>query len=229
MKTIGLIGGISWQSTLDYYRIINETIEKKTDNKHSGRILIDSLDLGDMEAFLREKDFRGLTHHVIRSAQRLEQAGAGMLLICANTMHFIAEQVQESITIPLVHIIDETIKKIKEKDLDSVGLLGTKYTMEQDFYKARLLKNGIRASVPAKEEIDFIDKMIFKELFRHYVNPESKTRMLGIIGTLAGEGAQGIILGCTEIPIIISQKDCAIPVFDTTKIHARAAAELALA
>ncbi|HTX87772.1 MAG TPA: aspartate/glutamate racemase family protein [Bacteroidales bacterium] len=228
MKTIGLIGGISWQSTQDYYRIINESIAQRTDNRHAGRILIDSLDFGEIGGFLRAQDLDGLASTLLASAKKLETAGADMVLICANTMHFLADRVQQGIGIPLVHIIDETIRKIREKGLTCVGLLGTRYTMEKDFYKDRLRQNGIAALVPGGEDMAFIDQVIFRELFRHYVNPESKSRMLQIIDSLAVSGAQGIILGCTEIPIMIRQEDCKFPVFDTTEIHAMAAVERAL-
>jgi aspartate racemase len=227
MKTIGLIGGMSWQSTIDYYRIINEAVVSRTKGKHSAKILIDSVDFGNVEDFLRNKDFPGLTTFLINSARKLELAGAELLMIGANTMHFAAESVKQNISIPLVNIVDETVKVIRAKSLTKVGLLGTKFTMEQDFFKKRLIANGITVNIPGLEDRNFIHRVIFKELFSAYINPVSKKRFLSIMDALEGDGAQGIILGCTEIPLLIRQEDTVMPVFDTTEIHALAAVELA--
>ena len=228
MKKIGLIGGLSWQSTVEYYRIINETVAGMTEGKHAARIILDSLDFGEVETFISHKDFEGLTRLVTSSARNLEKTGAELLLICANTMHFIAPQVQESISIPLIHIVDVTIREIKTKGLGKVGLLGTKFTMEQDFYKQKFINQDIEILIPCEEDRDFIQSVIFTELFRAYINPESKKKYIGIIGSLIEQGAQGIILGCTEIPLLIHQEDCNVPVFDTTEIHARAAVGFAM-
>ena len=228
MKKIGLIGGISWQSTLEYYRIINETTMERLGNGHSAKILIDSLDFGEVEEFIREKNFAGLTAMLISSAKTLENSGAELLLICANTMHFVAPAVQENINIPLVHIVDVTIKKIQERNLSCVALLGTQFTMEQNFYKERLVQHGIEVLVPELEDREFIHKTIFTELFQRIIKPETKKRFLEIIEKLNKQGAQGVILGCTELPLLLNQQDCSIPVFDTTEIHSKAAVELAL-
>ena len=228
MKTIGLIGGISWQSTLEYYRIINENAMKRLGNGHTARILVDSLDFGEVDDFIRRNDFSGLAAMIIHSARRLEQAGSELLLICANTMHFIAKKVQESIHIPLVSIVDVTIEKILQKELSRVALLGTKFTMEQDFFKEKLVQQHIEVLVPGADDRDFIHHTIFRELFSGQKNPVSKARFLGIIQTLVESGAEGIILGCTEIPMLIKQEDCTVPVFDTTEIHAMAAVEKAI-
>ncbi|MCX6252609.1 MAG: aspartate/glutamate racemase family protein [Bacteroidetes bacterium] len=228
MKTIGLIGGISWQSTIDYYRIINEAVTARTNGKHSARILIDSLDFGDIEDFMLRKDFEGLTRHLAASARKLEQAGAELLMIGANTMHFFAPGIQEAIQIPVVSIIEATIDVIKTKHMDRVGLLATKFTMEEEFYKKDFIMNGIDIIVPPEVERNIVQHVIFEELHKSILNPDSKQKLLSIINWLVGSGAQGIILGCTEIPLLIKQSDCDIPVFDTTEIHALAAVERAL-
>jgi len=227
MKTIGLIGGMGWQSTLEYYRIINETMLSRTGNGHAAKIIIDSLDFGEVEDLIHRNDFAGLTTMLVHSARKLELAGAELLLIGANTMHFVAPEVSRNVSIPLVHIVDVTIEKIREKGLSKVGLLGTKFTMEQDFFKQRLMQHGIKAIVPELVERAFIHRTIFTELFIGKINPVSKTRFLKIIGSLIEGGAQGIILGCTEIPMLIKQDDCPVPVFDTTLIHSVAAVDLA--
>jgi aspartate racemase len=227
MKTIGLIGGMNWQSTIEYYRIINNEVLRRTKGKHAARIIIDSVDFGEVYMLFSNQDFEGLTVLLINSAQKLEKAGAELLMIGANTMHFAAESVKNNIGVPLVNIVDVTIEAIQTKGLSKVGLLGTKFTMEQDFFKSRLRSNGIEVNVPGEEDREFIKQTIFKELFLAYINPESKKRFLSIMETLAGDGAQGIILGCTEIPMLIKQEDTALPVFDTTEIHALATVEQA--
>jgi aspartate racemase len=226
MKTIGLIGGLSWQSTIDYYRFMNMEVLRRTNGKHEAKIIIDSVDFGEVEAFMKEKDFDGIRAMMVRSAQRLEKAGADFVLIGANTMHFAADTVREALTVPLVSIMDATIEAIHKKSLIKVGLLGTKITMEEDFFKQKLIDSGIDVIVPEKEDREFIHRTIFSELFTATIIPETKKRYLTIMDGLARDGAQGIILGCTEIPILIRQEDTALPVFDTTEIHALAAVEL---
>jgi aspartate racemase len=228
MKTIGLIGGLSWQSTIDYYRFMNMEVLKRTNGKHEAKIIIDSVDFGEVEAFMKEKDFEGIRAMMVKSAQRLEKAGADLVMIGANTMHFAAETVREAISVPLVSIMDATIKDIRAKSLTKVGLLGTKITMEEDFFKQKLIDSGIDVIVPEQEDREFIHHTIFSELFTATIIPETKRRYLTIMDGLARDGAQGIILGCTEIPILIKQEDTILPVFDTTEIHALAAVEMAL-
>jgi len=228
MKTIGLIGGTGWQSTLDYYRIMNETTMERTGGRHFAKIVLISLDFKQVEQFIINNDFKGLSLMMVKTAQSLEKAGAELMMIGANTMHLFAPEVQQSINIPLVHIADVTIRKIKEKGLDKIGLLGTKFTMEHDFYKDRIRENGIGVLVPESSDRDFIQNTITSELFQAILKPESKQRFLNIIESLVTRGAQGIILGCTEIPLLIKQNDCKVPVFDTTDIHAKAAVELAI-
>ena len=227
MKTIGLIGGLSWQSTIDYYRIINKEVVRITNGKHTARIIIDSVDFGDVEGFMKNQDFGGLSAMLVNSAQKLEMAGAELLLIGANTMHFAADSVQESISIPLIHIVDATIAAIRKKSLTKVALLGTRYTMENDFFKKRVISRGIDVNIPDEADREFIHQTIFSELFSAIINPDSKKRFLSIMARLADDGAQGIILGCTEIPLLIKQEDTTLPVFDTTEIHALAAVESA--
>jgi aspartate racemase len=226
MKTIGLIGGLSWQSTIDYYRIINKEVVRITNGRHTARIIIDSVDFGDVEGFMKNQDFDGLSAMLVNSAQKLEKAGAEILMIGANTMHFAADTVQESIHIPLIHIVDATIAAIRKKSLTKVALLGTLYTMENDFFKSRLISQGIDVNIPDETDREFIHQTIFKELFSAILNPESKKRFLSIMTKLADDGAQGIILGCTEIPLLIKQADTTLPVFDTTELHAMAAVEM---
>jgi len=227
MKTIGLIGGMSWQSTIDYYRFMNLEVLRRTNGKHEAKIIIDSVDFAEVEAFMKKKDFKGIKDMMVNSARRLERAGADLLLIGANTIHFAAETVQENISIPLVHIVDATIDAIRSKSLTKVGLLGTKFTMEEDFFKQKLIDGGIGVLVPDQADREFIHHTIFSELFTATIIPETKRRYFTIMDRLASNGAQGIILGCTEIPILIKQEDTALPVFDTTEIHSLAAVELA--
>jgi len=228
MKTIGLIGGMGWQSTLDYYRIMNEAMEERTGGQHAAKIVIISLDFKEIELLIINNDFEIMTKIIIAAARKIERAGADLLLIGANTMHYIAQEVQQSIGISLVNITDVTIQKIKEKGLNKIGLLGTKFTMEQNFYKERIREKGIEVVVPELPDRDFIQHTITSELFKAILRPESKRRFLDIINDLVSKGAQGIILGCTEIPILIKQNDCSVPVFDTTEIHAKAAVDLAI-
>jgi aspartate racemase len=227
MKTLGLIGGMSWQSTIEYYRIINSAILRRTNGRHAAKIIIDSVDFGEVETLISTQDLTGLTALLVNSAQKLEKAGAELLMIGANTMHFAADTVKESISIPLVSIVEATIAAIQTKGLTKVGLLGTKFTMEQDFFKQWVIANDIDVNVPRAEDREFIQQTIIKELFKAHINPESKKRFLSIMDGLARDGAQGIILGCTEIPLLIRQEDTVLPVFDTTEIHAMAGVELA--
>jgi len=227
MKTIGLIGGISWQSTIEYYRIINEAVNARTNGEHTARVLINSLDFGDVEYCMERKDYDGLTRLLAIAAENLEQAGAELILIGANTMHYFVPGIRNAIHIPIISVIDATIDMIRSKKMDRVGLLATKFTMEEEFYKKDFHLNRIEILIPPEEERNFIQHVIFQELHKSVLNPDSKQSMLSIIDSLVSKGAQGIILGCTEIPLLIKQSDCEIPVFDTTEIHALAAVEQA--
>jgi len=225
IKIIGLIGGMSWESSLEYYRIINELIKNKLGGLHSGRILMYSLDFEEIEKMQTAGKWEDLTKKMIDCAQTLEKAGAEMVLICTNTMHLMAEDVQNNIDIPLIHIADSSAEKIIAKNLKKVGLLGTKYTMEQDFYKGRLKrKYDLEVIIPdSQEDIEMINDVIFKELCVGEIKITSKSKYLEVIENLIKRGAEGIILGCTEIPLLIKQTDVDVPLFDTRTIHAEAA------
>ncbi len=227
MKIIGLIGGTSWESTKEYYRIINQTVNRRLGKKHSAKILLYSFDYE--EIYSLENDWHLISEKLIEAARILEKSGADFILICANTMHKVAEKVQEKINIPILHITDVTAQKIKEKGLNKVGLLGTRFTMTDDFYKKRLKgKFEIETIVPDNEEKGLIQKIIFEEICSGNILDSSNKKFLQIIEKMKDKGALGIILGCTEIPLLIQQKDVDIPVFDTLEIHAKAAVEFAL-
>ncbi|PIN75521.1 aspartate racemase [Candidatus Woesearchaeota archaeon CG10_big_fil_rev_8_21_14_0_10_37_12] len=227
MKTIGLIGGMSWHSTIDYYKIINELISKKLGGWHSAKIILYSVDF-------EEIDLEHMTDHAEKSdqilftaAQSLEKAGADFILIGANTAHVLADQIQKQVTIPILHIADATAEHIKTKNITKVGLLGTAYTMQQDFYKKRLENKGLTVLVPELKDQETINNEI-NNVCMGKANPEAKQLLINIINTLEQQGVEGIILGCTELPLIVNQKDVEIPLFNTTRIHAEAAVKKAL-
>jgi len=229
MKTIGLIGGMSWLSTAEYYRIINKETRKARGGLHSAKILMYSEEFAEIEQLQTQGNWSELTRRMIRDAQRLEAGGADCIVICTNTMHKTADDVQANVHIPVLNIIDVTGDKVREKGYKKVALLGTKYTMEQDFYKGRLEKGyNLTVIVPNQTERDYIHSVIFDELCQGEIKNESRQNFTRIIQELADEGAEGVILGCTEIPLLIQQKDVNITVFDTTVIHAHAAADFAL-
>ncbi|HCO93391.1 MAG TPA: aspartate racemase [Phycisphaerales bacterium] len=229
MKTIGLIGGMSWESSLEYYRIINQVIREKLGGYHSARILMYSFDFSEI-AELPDKGGWGETAAlIIVAARKLEKAGADVLLICTNTMHKVAEEVQDNVGIPLLHIADTAAEQIKARGLKKTGLLGTIFTMEDDFYKERLAeKHGLETIVPDEQERQIINNVIYNELCCGQIRKSSKKEFRKIMQNLAVKGAEGIILGCTEICLLVNQQDVEIPVFDTTTIHATAAAVFAL-
>jgi len=229
MKKIGLIGGMSWESSLEYYRIINETVKQQLGGLHSAECVMYSVDFDEIEKLQHQGKWEELTQIMIDCAQRLEKAGANLIIICTNTMHKMAEEVESSITIPLLHIADATAEKIKEKGFKKVGLLGTKFTMEEDFYKGRLIeKHGLEVIMPNSEEMQIVHDIIFNELCLGEIKETSKEQYKKIIRNLAKKGAEGVILGCTEIPMLIKQKDVEIPLFDTIKIHAEFAVDYAI-
>ena len=229
MKTIGLIGGMSWESSLEYYRIINEQVKEKLGGLHSAKSLMYSLDFDLIEKLQQQEKWDELTSIMIKAAQDLEKGGADFVLICTNTMHKMAEDVQDNINIPLLHIADTTAERIKEKDLKKIGLLGTNFTMEEDFYKGRLTnKHGLEIIVPKKEDRQIIHQIIYQELCLGQIKPSSKDQYIEIINKLVDSGAEAVILGCTEIPLLVQQEDVNIPLFDTTSIHAETAVEFAL-
>ena len=230
MRTIGLIGGMSWESTAEYYRLINEGVHARLGGLHSASCLLWSFDFHEIEALQHADDWEAATRRMIDAAQALERAGADFLVICTNTMHKMADDVQQAVSLPLLHIADATADAIRAAKLTRVGLLATRFTMEEDFYKGRLAeKHGLQVLIPDAEERGVIHEVIYNELCAGRILDESRARYQAIIRRLADAGAQGVILGCTEIGLLVKQDDSPVPLFDTTPIHARAAVELALA
>ncbi|MDC6155594.1 aspartate/glutamate racemase family protein [Bacillus albus] len=228
MKTIGLIGGMSWESTSEYYRIVNEEIKERLGGLHSAKCMIYSVDFEEIERFQSNGDWNGAGEVLGNAAYALQSGGAGFIIICTNTMHKVVEKIKENIHIPVLHIADATAKEMKRKDIQTVGLLGTKYTMEQDFYKLRIEENHINVMIPSKKDREKINEVIYTELCLGKVTPQSREYYKRVIEGLVQEGAQGIILGCTEIGLLIKQEDVSVPIFDTTHIHAVEAVNFAL-
>ncbi len=228
MKTIGLIGGMSWESTVTYYQMINEGIKDSLGGLHSAKVLLYSVDFFEIEALMSSGDWDEAANLLGGVAQRLEAARADMILICTNTLHKVAPQVQSRIRVPLVHIAEAAAEELLSKGVTRVGLLGTKYTMTQEFYREKLTERGIDVLIPEGEEIDLVNRVIFDELCLGVVKEDSKAAYLKVIANLQARGAQGILLGCTELGLIVSQEDVSLPLFDTTVIHAKKAVELAL-
>ncbi|MHC2835491.1 aspartate/glutamate racemase family protein [Bacillus sp. F9_6S_D1_P_5] len=228
MKTIGLIGGMSWESTTEYYRIINEEIKERLGGLHSAKCMINSVDFEEIERFQSNGDWNGAGEVLGNAAYALQRGGADFIIICTNTMHKVIEKIKEKIHIPVLHIADATAKEIKRKDIQTVGLLGTKYTMEQDFYKVRIEENHIKVMVPSKKDREKVNEVIYTELCLGKITSQSREYYKRVIEELVQEGAQGIILGCTEIGLLIKQEDVSVPIFDTTHIHAVEAVNFAL-
>ncbi|MFT3823553.1 MAG: aspartate/glutamate racemase family protein [Chitinophagaceae bacterium] len=228
MKTIGIIGGLSWVSTVDYYRIINEEVNKHLGGVDAAKIILYSLNYGDIVRLTRQDDWKTIAEMFCDAARKLEQAGADCLLLGANTAHRVADEVRTVINIPLIHISEATANAIAAKKLHVVALLGTRFTMEMDFYHDILRRHGIETIIPGDADRDFIHATIYDELGKGLLLPETKQRYLHIIEQLIEKGAQGIILGCTEIPLLIKPEDVTVPVFDTAEIHAKAAVAFAL-
>lgn len=224
MRKIGLIGGISWVSTSDYYTLINKGINEKLGGLNFSECLIYSFNYADIKKNNDTNDWDSTFNMLLKAAEVLKSGGAEAILLCANTMHLIADRLQQAIDIPLLHIAVETAIEIEKKQLKKVGLLGTKFTMELDFFKDKLAEKGIETIIPVSEEVkDFIHYTIFEELGRGIVTEETKKRYLEIANELIKNGAEGIILGCTEIPLVIKEGDLDVPIFDTTLIHTQAA------
>jgi len=230
MKTIGLVGGMSWESTLEYYRTINQYTKERLGGFHSAKIVLYSVDFAEVEVRQHQGRWDELTGLMIDAAQRVERAGADVLIICANTMHRMVGDIDKNIRIPILHIGDVTARAVKGSLIGKVGLLGTRFTMEQDFYKQRLIrKHGLEVIIPEEKEREEIHSILYNELCLGEVREKSKGTFQKIIANLEARGAQGIILGCTEIPLLVNQEDYRIPLFDTTTLHARAAVDFALA
>ncbi|HDR3652372.1 aspartate/glutamate racemase family protein [Bacillus sp. SM-B1] len=228
MKTIGLIGGMSWESTAEYYRIINEEIKSRLGGLHSAKCLINSVDFEEIERYQSSGDWDSAGEILGNAAYSLQKGGADFIIICTNTMHKVVEKIKENLHIPILHIADATAKEIERKDIQTVGLLGTKYTMEQDFYKLRIEENHIEVMVPSEKDRDKINEVIYTELCLGKITSQSREYYKRVIENLIQEGAKGIILGCTEIGLLIKQEDVSVPIFDTTHIHAVEAVNFAL-
>lgn len=229
MKTIGLLGGMSWESSLEYYKIVNQKIKERLGGHHSCECLMYSVDFDPIKKLQHEDRWEELTQIMIEVARKIEKGGADILTICTNTMHKMYDEVQKHISIPILHIADATAEAIKEENLDTIALLGTKFTMQQDFYKGRLIKNyGIQVLTPEGDDLEALHNIIYNELVLGEIKDESREKYIQVIEQLAKKGAQGVILGCTEIPLLIKQQDVSIPVFDTTTIHAEKTVDFAM-
>lgn len=229
MKTIGMIGGMSWESTLVYYRTVNEEVKKRLGGLHSAKCVLVSVDFAEIEALQRAGEWGQATQAMITAARQVQAGGADFALICTNTMHKMAAEVQASLDIPLLHIADAAAQAIQARGLHKVGLLGTRFTMEEDFYRGRLeQKHGLEALIPLVDERAVIHAIIYEELVLGVINPASKAEFRRIIAALIARGAEGIILGCTEIGLLVKDEDSRVPLFDTTLLHAVAAVEMAI-
>jgi len=228
MKTIGLIGGTGWVSSIEYYRFINKEINKRLGGHNFARCILFSINHGDIIDFINKKDMDGIYALLLDASSKLFVAGADCILLCANTLHMFADKLETQISVPLIHIVDATTKEIKKQHISKIGLLGTKATMEQDFYKSKFSDSGIEVIVPRSEERGLIHKIIIEELIKDIFTKESREQFINIIQTLKSKGAKGIVLGCTEIPLLVKQEDSDIPLFDTTLIHSLAAVDFAL-
>ncbi|HSD06168.1 aspartate/glutamate racemase family protein [Flavobacterium sp.] len=228
MKKLGLIGGISWVSTADYYRFINEGINEKLGGVNFAECMIYSFNYNDIKKNNENNDWDSTFNMLFKACQNLENSGAEAIILCANTMHLIADRIQQNINVPLIHIATETAKEIQKNKIKKVGLLGTKFTMELDFFKNKLTDLSIEAIIPNEDDRDFIHETIFYELGKGLLLESTRERYLSIINKLIDNGAEGIILGCTEIPLLIKQEAVKVPVFDTALIHSTAAVAFAL-
>ncbi|MCR4591252.1 MAG: aspartate/glutamate racemase family protein [Lachnospiraceae bacterium] len=227
MKTIGLIGGMSWESTIPYYKIINEYVGKELGDLHSARIVLYSVEFSELEKYMSSGEWDKIAGVLTDAAVKLEKAGADVILICTNTMHKLFPGIQEKVSAPMIHIADATADELDRNGIKKVALLGTKYTMTEDFYKSRLINRGFEVLIPDEEDIQLVNSVIFDELCKGIIKDSSRKAYSAIISKLKDAGAEGVILGCTEIGMLIKQEDSALPVFDTTEIHAMSAARFA--
>jgi aspartate racemase len=228
MKTIGMIGGTGWTSTVEYYRIINQETNKKLGGLNSAKCVVHSFNYSVINELNKRDDHAGVFKLVLNAAQNLKDISVDFLILCANTLHQYVEELEKLVDLPIVHIADAAAAEIKRRKLGKVGLLGTRFTMEMEFYTKRLKKAGIESIVPEKPERNFIHSSIMNELLKEEYNEKTRNRFLKIIDDLASKGARGIILGCTEIPLLIKQKDTHLPILNTLEIHAKAAVDFAL-
>ena len=230
MKTIGLIAGMSWESSIEYYRIVNEMVKERLGGLHSAKCIMHSVDFAEVEPLQHDGRWVEAAEHMVRAAQSVEAAGADFLVLCTNTMHKTAAEIEKQTSIPFLHIVDATAQRIKTRNLKRVGLLGTRFTMEDDFYKGRLIdKHSLAVVVPSEGERQIVHQVIYDELCLGRIEAASKQKYIQIMDNLVNQGAEAIILGCTEIGMLVGPEDCQVPVFDTTRIHAEAAVELAVA
>jgi aspartate racemase len=230
MKTIGMLGGMSWESTTSYYKLINAGVKARLGGLHSAKIFMASVDFHELEHLMRESDWDAVSAVLSDAAQRVEAAGADFLIICTNTMHKVAPRVEAAISIPVLHIADATAKQLAADGIERVGLLGTRFTMAHDFYKGRITRRyGIDVMVPDNRSQTIIDDIIFKELCLGKINAQSRRHYLDIIRQLQQQGSQAVILGCTEIGLLVKSEDTQVPLYDTTQIHAASAVEMAVA
>ena len=229
MKTIGMIGGMSWESSIEYYRIINETVRDELGNLHSAKSIMYSVEFAEIETLQHQNRWDDAAKIMIAAARSIENGGADFGIICTNTMHKLYDIVQQNIRIPMLHIADATAESIQAKGIKKIALLGTRFTMVEDFYKGRLVnKYGLDVMIPAADEMEIVHRVIYDELCAGMINSDSKQEYADIITHLVTEGAEGIILGCTEIGLLVKQADSPVPLFDTTEIHAKAAVKYAL-
>jgi len=230
MRTIGLIGGMSWESSVEYYRLINEGVRERLGGLHSAKCVLYSVDFAEVEALQHQGNWAAATRLMVDAARRVERGGADCLVICTNTMHKMADAVQAAIGIPLLHIADAAAAKAKSRGLRTVGLLGTRFTMEEDFYTGRLAeRHGLTVLIPPEEEREVVHRVIFDELCAGEIREPSRASYAAIMDRLAARGAEGIVLGCTEIGLLVRDSDCRVPLLDTTRLHAAAAVDFALA
>lgn len=229
MKTIGLIGGMSWESSVEYYRLINLAVREKLGGLHSARSVMVSVDFSEVEEMQRENRWDEATQVMVAAARQVEQAGADFVLICTNTMHRMADEVQQAIQIPLLHIADATGQVVCSQGIRRIGLLGTRYTMEENFYRGRLVERfGLQVLVPDRAAREAVHRVIYEELCLGLTLEDSRREFQNILSQLVSAGAEGVILGCTEIGLLVHAEDSSVPLFDTTRIHAQAAVDLAL-
>jgi aspartate racemase len=228
MKTIGLVGGITWYSSVEYYRFFNQMVNERLGGDEAAKIILNSINYGEIKKLTKAGDWKGISAIVSAAAQQAQKAGADCILLGANTMHHIAEEVAAAVTIPLIHIADTAARAILAKNIKTVALLGTKYTMQFDFYKNKLAGHGIATLIPDDNGVETINTLIYEELGKGIFLPAAKQQFLAVINDLIQQGAEGVILGCTEIPLLIKQEDCPVPVFDTTLLHAMAAVDFVL-
>lgn len=230
MKTLGLIGGMSWESTVPYYRLINEGVKQRLGGLHSAKLVLYSVDFAEVEHLQRTGDWAAAGILLAQAAQKLQGAGAEALVLCTNTMHKVADAIESAVQIPLLHIADPTAARIRQAGLGKVGLLGTRFTMEQHFYKVRLQqRHGLQVLVPPAPERDEVHRIIYEELCLGQVRDDSRRSYQRVMADLVAQGAQAIILGCTEISLLVTAENASVPLFDTTAIHAQAAVDWALA